>query len=181
MTLSGKSYVAERTIGRRKEDKSIRGLNSHYERLFQIGQIITSEIDMYGLFEVIIEQTNQVLGTQRSTVFVYDDRTNRLWSLVATGLKKNQIHIPLDSGITGWVFKNRAPVITNNAYDDPHFNAGIDKVTGFRTEKLLCVPLINREKQCIGVLEALNKISDDFNTQGLSLLTSISHYVSIVC
>ena len=32
-------------------------------------------------------ETNQILGTQRSTVFLYDEKTDELWSLLATGMK----------------------------------------------------------------------------------------------
>ena len=179
MTVSDKGYVKERSIGRRKGDWQVRDLNSHYEQLLHIGQIITSEINMNVLFEVIIEQTNRVMNTERSTVFIHDDKSNRLWSLEATGLKKNQIHIAIDSGVAGLVFMSKKPVISNDAYNDPHFHSDVDKTTGFKTQKILCVPLINREKKCIGVLEALNKISGDFNDKDLELLTSVSHYVTI--
>jgi signal transduction histidine kinase len=179
MAVSDRGYVKERGVGRRKNDWRVRDLNSHYEQLLHIGQIITSEININLLFEVIIEQTNRVMNAERSTVFVYDDKSNRLWSLEATGLKKNQIHIPIDSGVAGWVFMSKTPVIINNAYNDPNFNAEVDRVTGFKTKKILCVPLLNTKKQCIGVLETLNKVSDDFNTQDIELLTSVSHYVTI--
>jgi signal transduction histidine kinase len=71
------------------------------------------------------------------------------------------------------------PAIVNDSYRDPRFNPEVDQKTGFHTRNILCVPLINREKACIGVLQVLNKNKGDFNDADLELMTSMSHYVTI--
>lgn len=171
--------IKDRTIGRRKEDFEIRNLNTHYQQLFSLGQIITSEINMDTLFEVIIEQTNKIMEVERSTVFLYDSQSNELWSFVATGMKRDEIRISRDFGITGWVFQNKEPLFLNDTYKDPRFYSEVDKISGFKTNKILCVPLINRDKICIGTLEALNKITGDFEDKDVELLTAVSYYVTI--
>jgi signal transduction histidine kinase len=179
MATEDGQYVEIRSIGRRKEDGLVRDLNQHYQRLLDLGQIITSEMNMDDLFEIIIDQTNLIMGVDRSTVFLYDAKKDALWSLVATGLRKNEIHIPSDSGIAGWVFQNKTPLVINNAYADSRFNSQIDRLTGYRTEKMVCVPLLNRRKDCIGTLQALNKISGDFENADVDLLAAVSQYVAI--
>jgi len=126
-----------------------------------------------------MDQTNQIMGTERSTVFLYDDKSQQLWSLVATGMEKNEIYIPADHGIAGWVFQHKTSLIINDPYNDPRFYPEIDNKLGFQTRNILCIPLINRERKCIGTLEALNKNSGDFTDKDRELLTSISNYVSI--
>ena len=111
MNPSRKKYTRERGIGRRKEDWLLREHLHRYTQLFHVGQIITSEINMEVLFEVIMDQTNQIMDTERSTVFLYDDKSEQLWSLVATGMKKNEISIPPDYGIAGWVFQHKTALI----------------------------------------------------------------------
>lgn len=172
-------HLKDRTIGRRKEDRLLIDQLHRYRQLFHVGQIITSEINMKILFEVIVEQSNQILGTQRSTVFLYDEKPDQLWSLVATGMKKNEIRIPADYGVAGWVFHHKSPLIINDAYNDPRFYSEIDKKSGFRTKNILCIPLINREGQCIGALQALNKLSGDFTDDDTEVSTAISYYVAI--
>jgi signal transduction histidine kinase len=172
-------YIRERGIGRRKEDWLLRDHLHRHTHLFHVGQIITSEINMDVLFEVITDQTNQIMDTERCTVFLYDDKSHHLWSLVATGMKKKEISIPLDYGIAGWVFTNKTALIVNDAYHDPRFYSEIDKRLGFTTKNVLCIPLINRQRQCIGTIEALNKGSGDFSDKDRELLTSVSHYVTI--
>ena len=168
-----------RSIGRRKEDWISRNQNKQYRQLFNVGQIITSEMEMGSLFEVIMDQTNQIMDTQRSTVFLYDEKTSELWSMVATGMNKNEIRIPSDYGVAGWVFERKTPAIINDAYNDFRFYSDVDKKSGFRTKNILCIPLINRKGECIGALQALNKNSSDFTEEDKGLLTSISHYVAI--
>lgn len=174
---SGKKEA--RTIIRRKEDALIREKIRKHAILFQVGQIITSEMNLGPLFELIMDQTNQVLGSKRSTVFLYDEKQEELWSLVATGMGRDEIRIPADQGIVGWVFKKSLPVIINNAYEDPRFCSEIDKLSGFQTRKILCVPLFNRRKECIGALQALNRDSSDFSDDDLDILRAMAQYVSV--
>jgi hypothetical protein len=77
MATFGPRYVKERTIGRRKDDRQVRDHIRKHNKLFQVGQIITSEINVDVLFEVIIEQTNEIMGAERSTVFLYDHVSQR--------------------------------------------------------------------------------------------------------
>lgn len=117
-----------------------------------MGQIITSEMNLEALFPLIIQHTNGIMDTQASSIFLYDKKPNELWSLVSTDLKKNEIRIPATYGIAGWVFQHRAPTIVNDTSSDSRFDADVDEKTGFRTRNILCVPLINRQKECVGTL-----------------------------
>jgi class 3 adenylate cyclase/putative methionine-R-sulfoxide reductase with GAF domain len=179
MNTSNQEYVKPRSFGRRQEDFFAREKIKKHGQLFSVGQIITSEMNLNSLFEVIMDQTNQIMGTQRSTVLLYDEKRTELWSLVATGMKKDEIRIPSNHGVAGWVFQNNMPLIINDAYNDPRFYAEVDKKSGFRTKNILCVPLVNRKGQCIGSLQTLNKISGDFTDEDKELLISLSHYVAI--
>ncbi len=147
--------------------------------LFELGQIITSEMNLDTLFNLIMEQTNQFMNTENSSVFMYDSKNEQLWSLVSTDLKKNEVRFPVSHGVAGWVFQHKTPLIINDPYKDPRFLPDIDKKTGSQTRNILCIPLINRNQECIGTLQTLNKKERDFTDQDLELLTSASHYVAI--
>lgn len=179
MNKSDKNAKSKRSFGRRKEDLLLRNKNQRYKQLHIVGQTITSEMNMDALFQLIMDQTNQIMNTERSTIFLYDEKTDELWSLVATRMEKNEIRIQADSGIAGQVFKNREQLIINDAYIDSRFNLEVDQQSGFRTKNILCVPVINREGKCIGVLEALNNHSGKFTREDGEFLRSISNYVAI--
>ena len=169
----------KRNAGRRKQDFLIRNLGKRYQKLYRIGQTITSQLNMESIFNLVIEQTNQIMETERSTLFIYDDYTDELWSLVATGVEKNEIRIKSDSGLAGWVFQNQKELIINDTYKDSRFNLDVDRRTGFQTRNLLCVPVFNREKKCIGALEVLNRREGSFTSEDADFLRHISDYVAI--
>ncbi len=179
MAAFTQELIEKRRTERRAEDRNMMKTMRQQRKLFQVGQIITSEMDIEVLFKVIMDETNKIMGTERSTVFLHDSETEELWSLVATGMQKNEIRIPADYGIAGRVFQDCAPLTINDAYKNALFYKEIDKKSGFRTQNILCIPLKNRRDQCIGALQAINKKSGDFNSGDQKLLTAISHYVAI--
>ena len=122
---------------------------------------------MEDLFDVIMQQTVKILDAQRCALFIYDEISDQLWSLVATDLNKNEIRISADTGVAGWVFRRRKPLLIHDAYEDPRFYPEIDIQTGFRTRNILCIPLINRRERCIGALQALNKQSGKFTADDI--------------
>ena len=83
------------------------------------------------------------------------------------------------SGVAGWVFNNRMPAIINDAYADKRFYRGVDDMTGFRTNNLICTPLIAETAPCLGTLQSLNKKTGDFTTEDLELLGLTARLVSI--
>lgn len=174
-----REYVKTRTIGRRKEDRLIKNRVERYKQLLRVGHIITSETSLDNLFGVIMDQTNEVMNAERSTVFLHDGKSKELWSLVATGMDETGICIPDDSGVAGWVFQSKTPMVINEAYEDPRFYSEVDKRTGYVTKRIICVPVVNRKGACIGTLQAINKKDGHFTDLDKELLISMSHYVAI--
>ena len=150
-----------------------------YVQLFQVGQVITSEINFDVLFEVIIEQTKKIMDCENCSIFLIDDHNQHLKAFISTDLKKDEIRMPKDHGVAGWVFRNREAAIIDEPYSDPRFYPEVDKKTGVKTECILCVPLINREDTCIGTLQVLNKKPGPFTDEDRILLTYLSDYVTI--
>ncbi len=172
-------YARREAFGRRADDVLLREKINKHELLFSVGQTIVSEMDLDTLFEVIVEQVNRIMDTQRSTVYLYDEEHRELWSLAASRLERNEIRIPADYGIAGAALQDKTPLIIDDAYSDPRFHQEIDRKTGFRTENILCMPLIDRAGKCIGVLQTLNKSSGAFDEEDVELLRSICHYVTV--
>lgn len=150
-----------------------------YKKIFKLGQIVTSEVDLEKLFSIIIYEINQIMDTETCSVFLYDPETEELYSQVSTDIKKNEIRIPSDQGVTGWVFNNRKIQIITDPYNDPRFLQKFDRDTGKRTRNMLCIPLINRDDVCIGTLQVLNKARGEFSKEDKDLLVGASYYVVI--
>jgi class 3 adenylate cyclase len=136
-------------------------------------------MSMDRLFELIMSETNQIIGSERSSVFLYDEKRKDLFTLIATGVTHGEIRIPSDSGIAGHVFTNRTPLAIDDVRKDSRFFTAVDRQFNFRTRSILAVPLVNREGACIGVLEALNKRDATFDENDVELLASIGNYIAI--
>jgi signal transduction histidine kinase len=140
---------------------------------------VAPETTVQPLFEVLIDQTNRIMGTERTTLFLHDPETDHLWSPAATGIQHHTIRVPAHRGICGWVFQHRKPLLINDVAGDPRFHPVIDDETGFRARSILCIPLLNRDDGCVGVLQALNKRSGDFVADDWDLFQSVSHYMVV--
>jgi GAF domain-containing protein len=180
MPVNRRNSAKRRSRVRRREDRLRQEQVRRYKILYDLGQLITSEMNLDALFELIIEQTNRFMRTERCSVFLHDRQKQQLWSLVSTDLGKDELRFPVSQGVAGWVFRHKSALLINDPYNDPRFLLDVDKQTGFRTRNILCIPLINRKQQCIGTLQTLNiKKDGGFTSQDLELLTSASHYVTI--
>jgi signal transduction histidine kinase len=152
---------------------------SRYAQLLQVGLIITSEMNFDVLFGLIIAQTTAIMEAERCSIFLIDKSNRYLRAFVSTDLAPNEIQIEKDHGVAGWVFCNRQSVIIDDPYNDPRFCQAVDKATGYRTQCILCVPLINRRNECIGTLQVLNKVSGRFREDDLELLGYLASFTTI--
>jgi signal transduction histidine kinase len=162
-----------------EQDLSAGNLIHRYKMICELGQMVTSEMNLESLFDLVMQQTASIMASERASVFLYDTAGECLWSRASTDLKQNAIRISPHCGIAGWVFNSLSSLIVNDPYNDPRFYPGVDKKTGSRTRNILCTPLVNRRKRCIGTLQAMNKKAGDFDENDLELLTAASYYVTI--
>lgn len=158
---------------------SAENLIHRYKMICKLGQMVTSEMNLESLFDLVMQQTASIMASELASVFLYDKDNDLLWSHASTDLKTNAVRISPHCGIAGWVFKSQSALIVNDPYNDPRFFPGVDKKTGSRTRNILCTPLINRRQECIGTLQVMNKKVDDFDENDLDLLTAVSYYVTI--
>jgi hypothetical protein len=67
-----------------------------------------------------------------------------------------------------------------DAYLDDRFNKDIDKQTNYRTKTILCYPLVDKEGECIGVIEAINKYNSVFTDDDQEMLKILSQEAAFI-
>jgi len=147
--------------------------------IYEISNSIAHTLDLDLLFVKIVGKISQALRAQRSSLFLIDEQTDELWSKVAQEAEITEIRIPKASGLAGHVAKTGEILNVQNAYSDPRFSRDIDQVTGFKTQMVLSVPLINRDGAIIGVTQVMNKTKGSFDTEDEKLLLAISSQIAI--
>ncbi|MEC7983788.1 MAG: adenylate/guanylate cyclase domain-containing protein [Myxococcota bacterium] len=132
-------------------------------RLLEITSAIASELHLDALLALIMDGVTELLGAERSSLFLYYPQDHTLRTCVAQGLNAQNISIPADSGIAGAVFTLGRIIKSSNAYEDPRFNQRIDKETGFITQNMINMPIETKDGRRIGVVQVLNKRNGDFS------------------
>jgi len=148
-------------------------VGSYLERislLFKMGILMSSETNMSSLVDMLLREAPTVMNAERATIFLADYKRRELYSHIAVGVKRDQIRIPWDSGIAGWVFTHGESLNIADPYNDPRFNKDVDPRTGFLTRSLLCVPLRASGGPVMGVFQVLNKRAGVFTSLDLEIL-----------
>ena len=149
------------------------------QQILEVTQNLAGELLLEVLIARIMTATTQLLGAERASLFVYDDKADELFSLYADGLETRQIRLPTGSGVAGAVFTSGRTENVTDPYSDPRFNRDIDMETGFTTRSILCVPIINKAGARIGVAQALNKRGGVFTAKDESRLKAFAAQVAV--
>jgi len=151
--------------------REVRNLNA----LLDVAKALGAEMQLDNLLPVIISKTTEVIDAERSSLFIYDEDTNEMWSKVAEGMDSKEIRFPVGVGIAGDVAKTLKTVNIPDAYKDDRFNPAFDKETNYRTKSILCMPMLNNEGALVGVVQVLNKKDGStFDDKDESLLEALS-------
>ncbi|MED5225758.1 MAG: GAF domain-containing protein, partial [Pseudomonadota bacterium] len=140
---------------------------------------LTTELDLSRLLNHVVDAATDMLVCERATVFLNDEKTDELFSMVGAGLGAFEIRLPNNAGISGAVFQSGENVNIPHAYADLRFNPSFDKQTGFFTRSVLCVPILNKEGKRIGVTQALNKIGGPFTEEDEHRIQAFTAQISV--
>jgi sigma-B regulation protein RsbU (phosphoserine phosphatase) len=142
------------TNSSREIDRQVRDLRA----LLDVSKAISREAHLDDLLQVIMDKATEVIDADRSSLFLYDESRDELFSKIAQklgGIK--EIRFPVGVGIAGEVAKCRKIINIKDAYADSRFNPDFDKKTGYQTRSILCMPMISINGNLVGVIQVLNK------------------------
>jgi GAF domain-containing protein len=183
-----KNHFSERRRGERRktirratdrvqiesQTEKVRKLHS----LLDLGQLIGFDLELNEMLLKIAQKAAEVMEADRCSLFLYDPKTNDLWSAVALGMGEQVIRIPSGIGMAGYCFKTGEVVNLQEVYGDPRFNKEVDLRTGYHTKSLLCMPLHNRDGK-MGVIQLLNKKTGIFTEEDETFLQTFGNHASV--
>ncbi len=142
--------------------EEIKKIQYRESQLLEITTSLAQELNLKPLLQKIMEVVTTILNAERSSIFLYDPKTKELCSHVAQGVQESEIRFPCSTGIAGSVFTSRNTINIEDAYQDERFNKEFDRKTGYKTNTILCMPIINKKDEAIGVIQVLNKLNGFF-------------------
>ena len=118
------------------------------------------------VFQAMLEQSlfaitrklAQLVNAERSSLFLVDRPSQTLLLRITEGLAgRQEIRIPIGSGIAGAVAASGRAERVADAYQDPRFNPDVDKMFGYHTKSIMTMPMFDRRGDVFAVAQLLNR------------------------
>ncbi|XP_071387972.1 dual 3',5'-cyclic-AMP and -GMP phosphodiesterase 11A [Centroberyx affinis] len=146
-------------------------LKEHNEREFflELVKDISNDLDITSLSYKILVFVCIMVDADRCSLFLVEGTANKKTLVskffdVHAGItvlpslsNSDEVQVPWGKGIIGYVAEHGETVNIPDAYQDRRFSDEIDKLTGYKTKSLLCMPIRNSDGEIIGVAQAINK------------------------
>ena len=165
----------EKTI---KKDLRQRELDT----ILKFSALINSSLNIEDVLNHAMQWAEEFMNAEASTVYELDEKTGNLFVRIARGEKKGPakgIKLQVGEGIAGRVVQTGKPMVIQDVGQEKRFSDKFDRMTGFKTRAMVCVPLTLRDKP-IGALQVLNKKThDSFTHADIELLTSMSQQIAV--
>lgn len=147
--------------------------------ILQITRAVGSTLDLDELLRLIVGKLTELMEADRSTLYLFDENKQELWTKVLEGDELRQIRLHLGQGIAGWVAQNGETVMVEDAYADARFNPEVDLRSGYRTQSTLCVPMRDHRGSITGVVQVLNKRGGRFTDEDAVILEALASHASV--
>lgn len=150
--------------------------------ILRFGALVTSSLNIDTMLDNAMRWAEEFIGTEASSLFELDQAKGLLFVRLSRGPEKDPlkgITVMLGEGIVGHVVQTGKPMVIQDVTKEERFTDRFDRMTGFKTKSMICVPLIVRN-QPVGAIEVINKKSGKrFARADLELMVSMAQFVSI--
>lgn len=158
--------LAARSLGEcvdmvRQVERSTQRINV-LQRILQIASAWSTVRETEPLLHRIAEEATRLIHCDRASIFLWDKEHSEVIACPALGVESGSLRLPDRTGIVGEVIHTGQAIRVDDAYSDPRFSRKVDAASGYRTQNLLCVPLLDAERRLIGAFEVINKLDGPF-------------------
>lgn len=145
------------------------------EKLLEISTQLSSTLQLNDLLTLVMDVAAELTNTEASSILLVDQNSGLLHFVASSGsFVPENMTVPLDSSIAGWVVRNGRSLILDDVQTDERFYATVDKDLEFHTRSMLAVPLTTH-KGVIGCLEVINKVDNsNYSSQDVALLEALA-------
>lgn len=174
MVLGGVELLNKKTGRFTKEDEKT--LTAAVQRL--AGLIQEGVLDAQRACDEM-NALRKYIDFDRSSAFITDDASGQLVALYSEGIEEKKISLTVKLGIAGLVALTNQMLLIPDAASDTRFDSSFDRLTGYHTRNILCVPLCGANDEALGAIQAINKLAGSFDAQDVEMLKSVAGIVSI--
>jgi diguanylate cyclase (GGDEF)-like protein len=149
--------------------------------LREVGKALTSTVELDAVLRAIMEMIARLFEPKDWSLLMVDEDKNELYFAIVVGAaadKLRHMRLNVGEGIAGWVAQNGEPVIITDAYHDERFAQWVDQSSGFKTDSMLCVPMMCKGRT-LGVIEMINFNAQILTPEHQELLEALADFAAI--
>jgi signal transduction histidine kinase len=150
--------------------------------VLKFSALINSSLEIEGLLDNAMRFSEEFIDAEASSIYELDEDKNELFIRVARGEKKDlikTIRLKMGEGVAGFVVQTGRPMVVQDTTKEKRFNDKFDRMSGFTTRSMLCVPMLLRGKT-MGAIQVLNKKNRKMFTEAdQEILTSLSQQIAV--
>lgn len=149
--------------------------------LNEIATTVTSILDTHQVYMLVVQKLNTYFEVDAGSILLIDEMTGALQFVMTIEGSEERLagkYVPVGQGVVGHVAKTGQWEIVHDAPNDPRFYSKISEEVGYKTQSILCVPMVAKGR-VIGVLELLNKINGHFTEDDAQRLTRMASLIGV--
>jgi sigma-B regulation protein RsbU (phosphoserine phosphatase) len=140
----------------------------------EIATAINSTMTIEQIVQLMVQKCVKHMNVEQASVMLLEDTdiSKAFHTMVRQSDSRSEV-LPyrLNNQLTGWMLKNKTPLVVNDLMSDPRFVK--DESVQLTISSLLSVPLISKGEM-IGIITVFNKKSGEFDNNDKRLLSIIA-------
>jgi len=162
---SGKLKEFVHTMSDRQFHETVQGMAQEFEQFLEtleLGNREAMEALLDQILEAVTLKVKQILGAHHVVVLVVDEERGVLYSRALETLdgERGQVEFPLSTGLAGHVARTGQGLNLHEAGGSDHFDMAFGHEQEYTAHRLLCLPVFNRRKDVLAVLQMLKQPDD---------------------
>jgi putative methionine-R-sulfoxide reductase with GAF domain len=147
--------------------------------LLRIAMLLPNTCKGQWVLEQVQEMVTEMLECKAGSFLLANPEQQEMLVIVQAGPRQHiqGRSLPLDKGLSGWVYRHRQPIILADALRDERYNGELDQRIGLEIKSILAVP-VHMNGECIGVMELYNKRKGDFDNHDRDMLTMLANVIA---
>ncbi|MFL5804855.1 MAG: GAF domain-containing protein [Roseiflexaceae bacterium] len=163
--LAASALTAALYVGRLSD--AMRRRNDQLAMVADIAAQVSSSLESREVYRLVVQKLNEYFHVAAGSLLLKDEATDELIFVMTLEDAVEKLHgkrMPSGAGIAGHVAQTQRIYISDNAQNDPLHYQRIDQQLSFKSETILCVPMVVKGNT-IGVIELINKLEGTFTEE----------------
>ena len=155
----------------------MKGTKEEITKILNTGIALSKEKDRDKLLNLILEESMDIAHCDAGTLYIYKDdclyfKVMKTLSMHVDKGKNGEVidlpPVPINpENICAYTVIHKKPLHIPNVYTNREFDFSgpfkYDKLTGYHTQSMLTIPLLNQEDEVVGVMQLINAMDQDGN------------------